>query len=97
MTTENEPETEDKPATQMDEFLRRWRNDELDESDFESRPATPAEEERLDELMGLEAITLRLPQSTAQDLRDLAEERGLNLHAMLCNWIEDRLTDESSH
>jgi hypothetical protein len=79
----------DEEATLAAEFERDAENDELWEEVPSPTPSSPRR------TLGTQ-VTIRLEGKSAQQLRDIARQRGVGYTSLLRKWIEERLNLEAA-
>lgn len=72
-----------------------WESGELGRSDAHTRKTPNDVETQIDEALGLQAISIRLPKSTIQTYKQLAEMHGVGYQPLMreaiCRWAEAEL------
>lgn len=80
------------PKTTPDDTA--WDNRELGADENFARPSKQGTEARLDEGLGLQMISMRLPQDAVEKFKALAREQGLGyqpfIRQILMNYLRDR-------
>ena len=72
-----------------------WEDGELGRSDQHAKQAPPDMERQIDEALGLQAISIRLPKATIDTYKHLAEMHGVGYQPLMrdaiCRWAESEL------
>ena len=72
-----------------------WESGELGRSDAHTRKTAKEIEAQVDEALGLQAISIRLPKSTIQTYKQLAEMHGVGYQPLMrdaiCRWADSEL------
>ena len=72
-----------------------WESGALGNSAAHARPTSQAMEQSVDEAMGLQAISIRLPKSTIETYKALAKLHGVGYQPLMrdaiCRWAEGEL------
>ena len=72
-----------------------WENGELGRSDANARKSSFDVEKQIDEALGLQAISIRLPRATIDTYKRLAEMHGLGYQPLMrdaiCRWADTEL------
>jgi predicted DNA binding CopG/RHH family protein len=72
-----------------------WDSGELGNSESNARPAAHEMEHAIDEALGLQAISIRLPKSTIDTYKLLAKMHGVGYQPLMrdaiCRWAEGEL------
>ena len=75
--------------------VEAWEAGELGTSEAHVRRASPETKQSIDEALGLQAISIRLPKTTIQAYKDLAEMHGVGYQPLMreaiCRWPEGEL------
>ena len=75
--------------------VEAWENGELGNSEAHVRKASRELEQSIDEALGLQAISIRLPKSTIDTYKALAKLHGVGYQPLMrdavCRWAESEL------
>ncbi len=72
-----------------------WEDGELGRSDQHAKKAPAELERQIDDALGLQAISIRLPKATIETYKNLAEIHGVGYQPLMrdaiCRWAESEL------
>ena len=75
--------------------VEAWENGELGKSDAHVRKTSLDTEQQIDEALGLQAISIRLPKATIEVYKNLAKMHGVGYQPLMrdaiCRWAESEL------
>ena len=77
--------------------IEAWENRELGASEAHVRKASPETEAAIEDALGLKAISIRLPRSTIDTYKALAQMHGVGYQPLMrdaiCRWAEGELKE----
>ena len=72
-----------------------WETGELGQSDAHAKAASEDLEKQIDDALGLQAISIRLPKSTIETYKNLAAIHGIGYQPLMrdaiCRWADSEL------
>ena len=75
--------------------VEAWESGELGKSDAHVRKTSLETEQQIDEALGLQAISIRLPKATIEVYKNLAKMHGVGYQPLMrdaiCRWAESEL------
>ena len=75
--------------------VEAWESGELGKSDAHVRKTSLETEQQIDEALGLQAISIRLPKATIEVYKDLAKIHGTGYQPLMrdaiCRWADSEL------
>ena len=75
--------------------VKAWKNGTLGKSDAHVRKTPQEMEQQIDEALGLQAISIRLPKATIEVYKNLAKMHGVGYQPLMrdaiCRWAESEL------
>jgi hypothetical protein len=75
--------------------VEAWENGTLGRSDAHARKVSQELEQQIDDALGLQAISIRLPRATIETYKNLAEMHGVGYQPLMrdaiCRWADSEL------
>ena len=75
--------------------VKAWKNGTLGKSDAHVRKTPQEMEQQIDEALGLQAISIRLPKATIEVYKNLAKMHGVGYQPLMrdaiCRWADSEL------